>query len=252
VSTSARETGAALVVGGSGGVGSAICEALAADFSHVLVGYHGRRERATEVAGRVRGLGAGATVVRLDVKDEHSIADAVTHAERSAGSLAAVVYAGGTRKTFDFVSRTPHEDWLAALETDVLGFLALARGTLPSLRKAHGSLVATTTYQAGRLEVKGALSSVPKAALERVVAVIAREEGRYGVRANAVRLGWIAAGSGGDMIRAGAVDASQVREIPLGRYGRAEEAAAAVAFLASRRASFITGAMLPADGGHSL
>jgi NAD(P)-dependent dehydrogenase (short-subunit alcohol dehydrogenase family) len=93
---------------------------------------------------------------------------------------------------------------------------------------------------------------VPKAALERLVEAMAREEARYGVRANAVRAGWINAGGGARYTNDAEFMAMKLADIPLRRLGAGWELGEAVAFLASPRASFITGVALTVDGGESL
>jgi len=246
--------GAALVIGGTGGLGSAVCRALAVDWSHVVIGYHSQAGRAEQLADEVREAGSQASIVQIDLLDnaDSSAIAAVEAAERAAGAVGTVVYIASTRKQFNFVSRLTAEQWARAFDVDVMGLLAVVRAALPALRRGRGSLVATTTYQAGRIEIKGALSSVAKAAVDRLMAAVAKEEGRYGVRANAVRVGWIDAGSGGAIAADAGLRARKVKEIPLGRLGQPEEVAQAIAFLASPRASFISGTTLTVDGGESI
>jgi NAD(P)-dependent dehydrogenase (short-subunit alcohol dehydrogenase family) len=171
----------------------------------------------------------------------------------TAGPIAAAVYAAGPSCNFDFVSRVPIEEWRRVIEMDVLGCVALAQSVIPHLRETNGSFTALSTYQARKIEVRGSLSSVPKAAIERLVQAIAREEARYHVRANAVRAGWINAGGGARLTRENQARlAEKLSDIPLRRLGEPCELADAVSFLASRRASFITGVALTVDGGESL
>lgn len=243
--------GAALVAGGSGGLGVAICAAIAAKGCPVLVGYANRREAAEEVVAGIMSAGGSAQACHLDLLDPASVSAAVEQAVAFAGGLAAAVYSAGFRKTFDFISRVSDEDWERALTMDVRGFASLVRHTLPELRKSKGAVVSITTYQGGKLEVKGCLSSVPKAAVERATMVVAREEGRYGVRANAVRTGWIQAGSAAALLD-GETHAQKLKDIPLGRVGAPAELGEVVAFLASQRASFVTGSVVTCDGGESL
>lgn len=244
-------SGAMLVVGGNGGLGAAISRSLGDAGCPVLIGYHSRPAAAESLCDEIGRGGGRAMAVALDVTDDASFAEAVQAAEEFAGGISGLVYAAGTRKTFDFVGRVPDAAWEHALSIDVRGFLRAARSCLPALRQAGGSIVSITTYQGGRIEPKGSLSSVSKAAVERATQALAREEGRYGVRANAVRAGWIEAGSAADLLD----EATRIRkqsEIPLGRLGRNSELAAVVRFLLSDAASFVTGAAIPVDGGESL
>lgn len=243
--------GAAIVAGGSGGLGIAICKAIADKGCPVLIGYANQKERALELAEEIAATGGRAEPCRLDLLDPQSIAAAVGQAIGFAGGVAAAIYSAGYRKTFDFISKVSDEEWERALTMDVRGFAALMRGALPELRKAKGAVVSITTFQGARLEVKGCLSSVPKAAVERATMVVAREEGRFGVRANAVRAGWIDAGSAAALLDEATLQ-RKLKEIPLGRVGLPEELGEAVAFLASNRAGFVTGSVLTCDGGEGL
>lgn len=144
----------ALVVGGSGGLGSAICVALSRDWGRIVIGYHGNRLRAQSIAAELERLDVSARLAHVDVNSEASATEAVALAE-GMGELGAVVYSAGSRKQFDYVSRISAEQWQAAFQIDVMGFLNLARAALPALRRSNGSLTATTTYQAGRIEPKG-------------------------------------------------------------------------------------------------
>jgi len=238
--------GAAIVVGGSGGLGTAIATRLAHYGAQVIVSYRQARKQALELVETIRASSGTAEAVELDVLDPESLASGVEEAVKLFGGVGTVVYAPGAKPKYDFISNIPIEEWRRIIDVDVFGLANLLKAALPELRKSAGAVVGVTTYQGSRLEPRGGLSAVPKAAAERLLAVTAREEGRYNVRSNAVRAGWF------DNRGVKRTDIVTVQESLLGRRGRPEELAEAIAFLTSKRASFITGAVLTVDGGQSL
>jgi NAD(P)-dependent dehydrogenase (short-subunit alcohol dehydrogenase family) len=245
--------GGAFILGGSGGLGSAICAAFARAGAPVAFSYNSNRDAADRTAEAIRACGVEARACQLDASDRAAVFAALDHAADALGGLHSVVYAGGPTFTPEFFSRTEESVWRDWLDQDVMGAINLAQAALPHLRRTSGSFTSISTYQGEMVEVRGAPSAIAKAAVDRMVKVIAKEEGRYGVRANSLRCGWI----GVDLVERLFATMPGMREekqrrIPLGRVGRAEEVAQTILFLSSRRAGFITGVNLTADGGESL
>jgi NAD(P)-dependent dehydrogenase (short-subunit alcohol dehydrogenase family) len=146
------------------------------------------------------------------------------------------------------------EQMQAQLAGDTMAFYALVHAALPALRRSHGSIVAVTTAATARFAVRDGLSSVPKAAVEAAVVALAKEEGRFGVRANAVGPGMLTDGMAERLIASGDLDeralAAATGNIPLRRFGSAQDVAEAVCFLASDAAGYISGQKLDVDGGY--
>ncbi len=147
-------------------------------------------------------------------------------------------------------------DWSHALDVDARGFLSLLQAALPDLRAQSGSVVAVTTAGLRRHPPGDILSVGPKAVVEALVRGLAREEGRHGVRANAVALGVIETGMFPELVARGELSeawvADALRHTALKRFGTAEEVGEVVAWLAGPGASYVTGQVLHLDGGATL
>lgn len=242
-----------LVVGGSGGLGAAICRALAPEWGRVAVGYRSGLDAAQAVAADLDGCGVA---VHCDLADAPGIAAAVAMANDAALPLGGIVFAGGVAIAQPFVSTITEAQWRQVFEVELIGFTRVVAAAIPVLRANGGGAITAISSVANYSYPPGdALSSVPKAAIESLCRAVAKEEGRAGIRANAVAPGIIDAGLGAQFLNdlySPEVWETQRRRIALRRFGSAQDIAAAAAFLTSDRASYITGQTLIVDGGFSL
>jgi 3-oxoacyl-[acyl-carrier protein] reductase len=249
--------GVALVVGGSGGVGQAIALKLAEQGCDVAVTFRSKEAAAQAVVAQIEALGRRASAHPLSVTDEPSVGACVAAVSERYGRLHTVVHAAGSPIDQPYVSAVTPAQWREVMDADVNGFFHVAHHTLPRLKAGGGgSYVYVSSAGLARYPTGDVLSVAPKGAVEALLRAIAKEEGRFGIRANSVALGVIDAGMFHRLVESGELsqaylDASK-RNIALRRFGTASEVAEAAAFLASSRASYITGQMLMLDGGYSV
>lgn len=235
----------ALVVGGSGGIGLAVCERF------VEAGW---RVHATSRRAR-RSPSPGIRWLALDAADRAAVRGVFARLEADEEGLDAVVWAAGADIAQPYVSQVEVDDWHEAHRVETNGAFYVAQASIPSLRHRRGALCFVTSAANRRYSPGDILSAAPKASIEAVSRAIAVEEGKFGVRSNCVAVGVVDDGIFHRLRASGALDEAWVeaakRHIPLRRFGRAAEVAECVEFLCSRRARYVSGQVLSVDGGYS-
>jgi len=234
----------ALVTGGSGGIGAAICRRLAAEGRHVLVHAHRHLDTARSLAAEIAAQGGSAEALAFDVTDAGA-----THAALETlleqGPVQILVNNAGIHDDAAFPGMSESQ-WRRVIEVSLHGFFNVTQPlVLPMIRTRWGrivnmasvSAVAGNRGQTNYAAAKGALISATRA--------LALEVAKRGVTVNAVAPGLIATAMSAQAFPEEAIR----RLVPLQRAGTAEEVADLVAFLASERAAYVTGQTIPINGG---
>lgn len=241
-----------LVTGAASGIGAEICRSLAEPGTAFLVHTRRNRDGADAVAADLRTKGAKAEVMLGDLASPSVAFDLVAACAAGFGGLDVLIANAG------FADRTRVGDltdpaMAASVEAIQGGFFRLARAAMPHLQAGrHPRIIAVSSFVAHAFRSDLATfpaSAVAKAGLEALVRALAIELGPSGVTVNAVVPGFVRKDQGAHRAIDPAVLAQQAARIPLGRIGLPADIAAAVAFLASPAAGYITGQALHVDGG---
>ena len=232
----------ALVTGGAGGIGRAIVAALAAD---------GHRVASGDIADDA--VDTAALSVRLDVTDSASVDEAVTRAERELGPIEILVNTAGWDEFRTFLE-TGEEFWDQIIELNYKGCLRVCRRVVPGMvEREHGRVVNISSDAARVGSSMEAVYAGAKAAQVAFGKTLAREVARRGVTVNNVCPGPTETPLLDGMLGAGEASARMVealrKAVPMRRLGQPDDVAAAVAFLVSDRAGYITGQTLSVSGG---
>ncbi|RFF27435.1 MULTISPECIES: 3-oxoacyl-ACP reductase FabG [unclassified Wenzhouxiangella] len=233
----------ALVTGGSGEIGEAICRSLAADGHDVLVHAGRGLERAESVAQAIRNDGGRADAVQFDLADGAATRAAVAELVETS-PLGVVIHNAGIHDDAPMAGMSPQQ-WQRVIEINLNGFYNVVQPALLGMARLRWGRVVAVSSVAARLGNRGQVNySAAKAGLHGAVASLAREMASRGVSANAIAPGVIDTGMLGELDRD-----SLLAAIPAGRFGRPDDVGALAAFLCSDAAGYINGQVIGVDGG---
>ena len=239
--------GVALVTGASGGIGRAIAVALARDGYTIAVHCYRNEQKAQEVCDEITAMGGTAEVFVCDITDADAVDYMVNEIGRTLGCVTVLVNNAGIAQQKLFTDLSVNE-WQQMMAVHVDGAFYACRAVLPDMIRAHSGAIVNVSSMWGQTGGSCEVHySTAKAALIGLTKALAKEVGPAGIRVNCVAPGVIRTEMLAELSRDTLNDLEE--ETPLCRLGTPEDVAAAVAFLVSDGAGFITGQVLAPNGG---
>ena len=235
-----------MVTGASQGIGRTVALRLAKEGATVAAAAR-NQEKLNELAAEISAAGGKAAAFALDVADEEQVKATVKAIIAQFGKIDILVNNAGITRD-QLVMRMKRADWDAVLQTNLTSAYLCIQQVIPSMLKQRAGRIINITSVFGQMGQAGQANySASKAGLIGLTMAIAREVGSRSITCNAIAPGFIETAM--TAVLSEEFKQSAIKQIPLGRVGTPEDVAAAVAFLASNDASYITGHVLSVNGG---
>ncbi|MFJ9777416.1 3-oxoacyl-ACP reductase FabG [Kitasatospora sp. NPDC101157] len=239
--------GTALISGGSRGIGKAAALRLAAEGYAISFCYQSDQQAADLLTKELDALGVGALAERVDVTDAPAVRAWVARTEQELGPITVAVASAGITRDKPLLLMAD-EDWRAVTDTNLTGTANVCRAVaFPMVKRRAGSIITLSSVSGVYGNPGQSNYAASKAGIIALTRALAKEVGRYGVRVNAVAPGMIETDMTSVLTDAQRTEA--LKNIPLGRFGTADEVADSVAFLAGPQSAYFTGSVLQIDGG---
>ncbi|WP_104734921.1 3-oxoacyl-ACP reductase FabG [Hanstruepera ponticola] len=237
----------ALVTGGSRGIGKAICIQLAKDSDyHILINYNSNEEAALETLKSIEAEGNSGEIIQFNVSNADSVNNALnTWQENNKESIVEVIVNNAGITKDGLFMWMPKEDWDSVINTSLNGFYNVTNNLIQKLlRNRYGRIINIASVSGVKGTAGQTNYSAAKGALVAATKALAQEVAKRKITVNAIAPGFIKSDMTSEL------DESELKNlIPVNRFGEPEEVAHAVSFLASKKASYITGEVLNINGG---
>lgn len=249
----------ALVTGAASGIGKAIALRLGLEGATVIVNYLKQKDAAEKVVQKIREEGGKASKIQADISQEDEVIELFSTIKKEYGSLDILVNNAGRQKDADFLNMTL-DDWKAVIDVDLTGHFLCAREAAKlfvaksddEISPSAGVIIFITSVHQNIPWSKRANYAAAKAGAGMLMKTVAQELAPYKIRSNAVAPGAVKTAINVENFEDPEEKEKIMRKIPYGRPGKVEDIAAAVAWLASDQADYITGETIYVDGGMEL
>ena len=240
----------ALVTGASRGIGKQIALTLAGEGAYVVVNYNGSEAAAHAVVEEIKAAGGDAEIWQCTVGDFAAVEEMIKELHKKLGRIDILVHNAGITKD-NLLMKMKEEEFDAVIETNLKGSFNTMRHIARYMLKQKGGSIINISSVSGILGNAGQMNyCATKAGVIGMTKSMARELASRGIRVNAVAPGFIATEMTEKMTDA--AKEAGLAQVPMGRMGQTQEIANAVAFLASDKASYITGQVICVDGGMAM